>query len=189
MSYRNGNYTAFYVSEPFSQSALGAHATRDFQSYNMLKAWKAADPSFPFIDSHEKNYNVRDSSNWDLTLKPRIRDRLAQSKNIVLFLSSVTKNSRALREEIVYGVGTKGLPVIVVYPDFKDKSEIVDCSTGNFKTNIVALWEKLPSLRDLMNEVPTLHIPNKKAHIINALLDKDFEVQTKRVVDKYYYPC
>ena len=26
MAYRNGNYSAFYVDEPFSESNLGAHA-------------------------------------------------------------------------------------------------------------------------------------------------------------------
>lgn len=36
MAYKNGNYTAFYVSEPFSESNLGAAATKDFSSYSML---------------------------------------------------------------------------------------------------------------------------------------------------------
>ncbi len=39
-------------------------------------------------------------------------------------MSSNTKNSQALREEIDYGINTKGLPVIVIYPDFKEKSDI-----------------------------------------------------------------
>lgn len=34
MAYRNGNYSAFYVSEPFTEGSLGAHATRDFVSYS-----------------------------------------------------------------------------------------------------------------------------------------------------------
>ena len=38
MAYRNGNYAAFYVAEPFNASALGAHATKDFCYYNMLRA-------------------------------------------------------------------------------------------------------------------------------------------------------
>ena len=84
MAYRNGNYSAFYVAEPFSESGLGANATKDFVYYNMLRAWKGADTTFPFIDSHDKNYNVRDGSDWEKTLKPRLRDRLAKSKNIIL---------------------------------------------------------------------------------------------------------
>ena len=72
MAYRNGNYSAFYVAEPFSESNLGAHSTKDFVYYNLLRAWKGDDSSFPFIDSHNKNYNVRDGSDWEKTLKPRI---------------------------------------------------------------------------------------------------------------------
>lgn len=33
MGYKNGNYSAFYVSEPFSESSLGAYAAKDFQYY------------------------------------------------------------------------------------------------------------------------------------------------------------
>ena len=88
---------------------------------------KAKDSTFPFVDSHEKNYNVRDGSDWELTLKPRIRERLRNSKNVILFLSSITKNSRALREEVDYGINSMELPVIVVYPDFSEKSDIIGC--------------------------------------------------------------
>ena len=51
MAYRNGNYSAFYVTEPFNPSALGAHATRDFVYYNQLRMWKGQDSAFPFNDS------------------------------------------------------------------------------------------------------------------------------------------
>ena len=47
MAYRNGNYAAFYVDEPFDENNLGAHATKDFVYYNLLRAWKGADSSFP----------------------------------------------------------------------------------------------------------------------------------------------
>ena len=103
MTYRNCNYTAFYVDEPFSTSQLGAHATKDFCYYNMLRAWRGSDILFPFNDAHARTYSVRDGSNWETTLKPRLRERLRYSKNIILFLSSNTKYSRALREEISYG--------------------------------------------------------------------------------------
>lgn len=187
MAYKNGNYAAFYVSEPFSESNLGAAATRDFISYNLLRAWKGKDSSFPFNDSHNKNYNVRDGSDWERTLKPRLRDRLNNSKNIVLFLSSDTKNSRAIREEMNYGMDTKGLPVIVVYPEYKNKSDIYDNSKGEFKSNIIKLWDNLPSFRDNMSKVPTLHIPNSQALIRSALEDEDFMVNTKTAVSRYYY--
>ena len=185
MAYRNGNYSAFYVDEPFNENNLGAHSTKDFVYYNLLRAWKGDDSSFPFIDSHNKNYNVRDGSNWELTLKPRIRERIRNSKNEVLFLSSITKNSRALREEVDYGINTDELPIIVVYPDYKEKSDIAH-STG-IRQQIKNLWDKLPVFRDSMDNVPTIHVPNKKALIRKALEDKDFMVNTKCDPGRYYY--
>jgi len=189
MAYRNGNYSAFYVSEPFNESNLGAHATKDFVYYNMLRAWKGKDSSFPFNDSHNKNYNVRDGSDWEKTLKPRIHDRLSQSKNIILFLSSITKNSKALREEIDYGINTKGLPVIVVYPEYSEKSDIINCKSETFRKQITELWDKLPIFRDSMLNVPTIHIPNKKILIRNSLNDPDFMVASKADATRYYYKC
>lgn len=75
MSNRTSNYAAFYVKEPFSASNLGANATPDFVYYNQLRAWKAQDSTFPFIDAHAKTYNVRDNSQWT-TLKQRLHERL-----------------------------------------------------------------------------------------------------------------
>lgn len=120
---RTVNYSAFYVKPPFNESNLGANAIPDFVYYNQFRAWKGADSSFPFADAYAKTYNVREDSSWD-TLKKRPHEWLDVSKNIVLFLSSNAKNSQALREEIDYGINTKGLPVIVMYPDFKEKSDI-----------------------------------------------------------------
>jgi hypothetical protein len=189
MAYKNGNYSAFYVAEPFSESNLGAHATKDFVSYNQLRMWKGADSSFPFNDSHDKNYNVRDGSDWEKTLKPRLRERLNNSKNIILFLSSLTKDSRALHEEIDFGINTNGLPVIVVYPEYSEKSDIINCDSKTFKKQITDLWDKLPIFRDSMSKVPTIHIPMKKDLIEKALNDSKFMVNTKGAPGKSSYPC
>ena len=93
------NYTAFYVSEPFSQSNLGAYATPDFIYYQQLCSWKGQDSSFPFTDAHKSTYNVRDNSSWE-TLKIRLHERLRGSKNIILFSSgrlyTVCLNSQTL---------------------------------------------------------------------------------------------
>lgn len=185
MAYKNGNYCAFYVANPFDESGLGAHATKDFVYYNTLRMWKGGDSSFPFIDSHNKNYNVRDDSDWEKTLKPRLRDRLNNSKNIVLFLSERTLNSKALKEEIDYGINTNGLPVIVVYPDYDSKESLL--SDGTLKEEIKKLWDKLPIFRDSMDSVPTLHIPMKKELIKSALENDDFMVNTKTKKINYYW--
>ncbi len=185
-TYRNGNYAAFYVSEPFSESNLRANATPDFMYYNMLRMWAGGDSSFNFIDSHDKNYNVRDDSDWEMTLKPRLRERLRNSKNIILFLSSVTRGySRALNEEIDYGINNLGLPVIVVYPDYKSVSNQYG-SSRYYRSEIKHLWDNLPIFGDNMYKVPTLHIPLVRANIANALRNSDFMVQTKRMPGIYF---
>lgn len=188
MANKTGNYTAFYVSEPFHESNLGAYATKDFVSYSQLRAWKGLDGSFPFVDSHEKNYNVRDGSNWETTLKPRLRDRLNKSKNIILILSSITINSRALREEIDFGINNCGLPVIVIYPEYKENSNICDADKV-IRKEIRNLWDKLPIFRDSMSKVPTIHIPYNKSLIERTLKDPDFAVVTKCKPDIFKYPC
>lgn len=187
MSYRNGNYCAFYVSEPFSESNLGANATKDFVTYNLLRAWKGQDDSFPFIDSHDKNYNVRDDSDWDKTLKPRLHDRINKSKNIVFILSSITKNSKALKEEIDFGINKDELPVIVIYPEYSQKSDIVDSKTNLVKKEIQDLWNKVPVFKSSMSKVPTIHIPCNKGLIKSALSDSDFMVNSKCESGIYFY--
>jgi hypothetical protein len=189
MANRTGNYCAFYVSEPYSETNLGAHATPDFRTYNLLRSWKGLDSSFPFVDSHNKNYNVRDNSDWENTLKPRLHDRLNMSKNIILILSSITSNSKALHEEIDFGINNKGLPVIVIYPEYKEKSDIIDFTKKTIKKEIEALWNKLPIFRDSMSKVPTIHIPLNKALIEKTLKDPDFNVSTKKESGMFHYPC
>lgn len=177
MATRNGNYTAFYVAEPFSPSLLGANATKDFCYYNTLRMWKGADASFPFTDSHSTTYSVRDGSDWELTLKPRLRERLRASKNIVLILSATTANSRAIREEIEYGINDQGLPIIVIYPEYDSKESLL--TNGELKQSVKNLWDNLPVFRDSMNKVPTLHIPMTKNLINNALQHNDFMLGSK----------
>lgn len=180
---RTANYAAFYVDEPFSESNLGAYGSYDFCYYQMLKAWKGNDSTFPFVDAHAKTYNVRDDSNWESTLKPRLHTRLSVSKNIILFLSSHTKASRALTEEIDYGMGTLGLPVIVIYPEFQDKSDISD--GHNLTPKIVMLWNNLPIFKKLIRNVPTLHIPMKQEIVRKTLNNNNFTIQSKCTSELY----
>ena len=185
MSQRIYNYSAFYVAEPFNTSNLKAYATPDFCYYNILKAWKSEDSAFPFHDAHTTTYSVRDDSDWESTLKPRLHQRLNNSKNIILFLSSNTKHSRALNEEIAFGVGSLGLPVIVVYPECTDKEQIAE--GGVIKQVIRNLWDNLPKFRDLMDSVPTIHVPMNKKLISMALEDPDLAIQTKKDNGRWFY--
>jgi hypothetical protein len=164
---------------------LSAHATKDFVYYNLMRAWKGKESTFPFNDSHDKTYNVRDGSDWEKTLKPRLRERLNKSKNIVLFLSDRTVSSRALREEIEYGINTLGLPVIVIYPDYDTKEKLLN--NGSLKQEVKNLWNNLPIFRDSMKNVPNLHVPMNKELIRTSLNDNDFTVSSKIEPDVYIY--
>lgn len=185
---RTKNYTAFYVTEPFNESNLGANKQKDFCYYNLLKAWKAKDSTFPFVNAHDATYSVRDGSDWEKTLKLRLHARLAVSKNIILFLSEGTISSRALREEIEYGISTKELPIIVIYPDYSEESELLNADGKRLNDEIKKLWDNLPVFRDLMKDVPTLHILMKKEVIRNALNNPKFTVQNKCEPSIYFYP-
>lgn len=180
MTYRNGNYAAFYVDEPFNPSNLGAYSAPDFCYYQMLLAWKAQDRSFPFNDSHAKTYDVRDGSSWEYTLKPRLRERLRMSKNIVLFLSSHTRASRALTEEMEYGIGTLGLPIIVVYPEIEPI-----LNDGSFSSSVYGLWAKLPAFINRMDDAPTVHVPMEKNALRKALGYSGYMVQSKLNPGRY----
>ena len=183
MTYRNGNYSAFYVAEPFVETNLGPNAAKDFCYYNMLRAWKAKDPSFPFVDSHGKTYNVRDGSDWETTLKPRLRERLRLSKNIILFLSSNTLGSRALREEIDYGINELGLPVVVICPDYLTADSLF-CG-GRVTRRLERLWDNLPVFRNSMYKVPTVYVPFNENLIRRALNDSGYCVQSKKMPGCY----
>ncbi len=189
MANKTGNYCAFYVTNVGSDSNLAAHGVKDFVYYNMLRAWKGKDSTFPFIDSHNKNYNVRDTSDWEKTLKPRLRDRINKSKNLIFFLSKTTKNSRAVREEINHAINVNGLPVIVVYTDYKEKSDIINCTSKTLKKKITDMWDQVPMFKNSKNAVPVLHIPYKKELIRTALSNPDFRYSTKIKPWDYFFPC
>lgn len=180
---RTGNYSAFYVKEPFNETNLGANATKDFCYYNTLRMWKGKDSTFPFIDSHDKTYNVRDSSSWN-TLRDRLRLRLSGSKNIILFLSSNTIESPAVKEELEYGMKIQGLPVIVIYPEYSEKTDIAD--SNGIKQNIKNLWNKVPTFKKYMGDVGTIHVPMQQSLIKYALEDKRVMVNTMEKLTIYF---
>ena len=168
------------------------YAQADLELYEFFKSQGAAivNDASDFAGTNGcylyKGRDVKEDkdSSWD-TLKKRLHERLDVSKNIVLFLSSNTKNSQALREEIDYGINTKGLPVIVIYPDFKEKSDI--WGANGMKKQVTDLWDELPIFRDSMSEVATIHVPYKKTLISSALKDPDFKVQTMTKAGTYHY--
>ena len=114
MSYRNGTYIAF--------DGLGQinPTLSDFKYYATIQAWAQNNNiNFNYVDSHDKTYAVRDSS-LRSTLEQRIRERLSNSKNVIIILSSDTRKSGSmLSYEIEQAVDTYSLPLIVAYVDYK----------------------------------------------------------------------
>lgn len=89
MAYRNKTYVAF--------------AGEDLRYYNMMKAWCDNEHiEFDFLDAHDIN-TALDTSQVD-TIKRRLRERLANTKQAVLLVSDNAKakysNSSFLRYEL-----------------------------------------------------------------------------------------
>ncbi|MDR0458374.1 MAG: hypothetical protein LBH10_05005, partial [Burkholderiaceae bacterium] len=93
--------------------------------------------------------------------------------------------SRALREEIDYGINDQGLPVIVIYPEYTTKESLL--VNGSLKQEVKNLWENLPMFRDSRSRVPTLHVPMNKELIKKSLQDNGFMVGSKNAPDIYMY--
>ncbi len=110
MAYRNSTYVAF----------AGCGTTNptesDIKYYNLMKGWKGCENiNFSFNNSHDKTSSVKDNSSTE-TLKRRLKERLNESKNILVFISKNTKSnfSEILDFEITTAVNL-GLPMILCY--------------------------------------------------------------------------
>ena len=109
-TYRNGTYVAFDGQGEVNPTQSDLH------NFQLLKAWQKNDNMrFNFVNSHEKTYNVRDSSSLE-TLKSRLKERMMNSKNMLVIVSSQTNRNRGLLNwEIEQAVETYKLPRIVAY--------------------------------------------------------------------------
>ena len=75
-----------------------------------------------------------------------------------------------------------------MYPEYSEKSDIVNSGSSTIKQKIRNLWDKVPAFRNAMTDVPTLHVPNKKVLIKKALNDPDFMIISKAKPIAYFYP-
>lgn len=106
VSYRNKTYVAF--------------ASEDIHNYRLMQAWKAnSSIEFDFFDAHDLNF-ARDTSQPS-TIKRRLRERLANTKQAVLLGSSTARRkgsdgSSFLAYEVEAMIGLD-LPVVVANLD------------------------------------------------------------------------
>lgn len=145
MAYRNGTYIAFHAEGNTDPTAS------DIKYFNMMKAWHHNDDiEFRFSDSHQKTYSVRDTSTRD-TLLARLRERLNESKNMVLIIGNRTRfDTDNVPYEITYAIDTCGLPIICTYPN---QGAIL--STDHLR----GLWPEALRARIDNGTARTLHIP------------------------------
>lgn len=155
MTYRNGTYMAF--------DGLGQvnPTLSDFKYYATIQGWTAhRHIDFRFVNSHDKTYAVRDTSSPE-TLKSRIRERLANSKNIVVILSSQTRKSGSmLSYEIEQAVDRYHLPLIITYVDYRIIAEPFLLSS---------YWPDALNTRISNNTAQAIHIPFGKNSLLDAI--------------------
>ena len=127
----------------------------------MLKAWnKSGSIDFRFINSHEKTYQVRDSSS-KATLFNRLENRLSASKNFLLIISDKTNYDRGiLNWEIEKAVDYYELPIIIAYPGYSKISA---------PSELNSMWTKSLEERIKNERAHCIHIPFKKEPIFDAI--------------------
>lgn len=155
MAYRSGTYIAF--------DGLGQEnpTLSDFKYYSTIQAWaRNTGIDFKYVDSHAKTSAVRDTS-LRTTLQLRIRERLSNSKNVVVILSSDTrKTGSMLSYEIEQAVDTYSLPLIIAY---------VDYSVVANPSQLSPYWPNALSSRVSNSTVNAIHIPFQKNAILDAI--------------------
>ena len=129
--------------------------------FNLLKAWnKSGSIDFRFTNSHEKTYQVRDSSS-KATLFNRLETRLSASKNFLLIISDKTNYDRGiLNWEIEKAVDYYELPVIIAYPGYSKISA---------PSELNSMWTKSLEERIKNERAHCIHIPFKKEPIFDAI--------------------
>lgn len=155
MAYRNGTYIAFHA------QGTNLPGKSDMDYYNLMKAWSAkTDDDFTMINSHEKASSVRDTSK-KATLRASLQERLRNSKNMVLIIGETTKlDSDWVPFEIEQAIDNYGVPIIATYTDYISILE---------PNKLSPLWPKALADRINNNTAHVIHIPFKKAPLLDAI--------------------
>jgi hypothetical protein len=155
MPYRNGTYVAFHA------EGSNVPVDSDFKYYNLLKAWtEKTDDDFSMINSHEKGSVVREWSK-KATLEARLKERLRNSKNMVLIIGDTTKNDKDwVPLEIEYAIDSCDIPIIAAYAGTE---YILDPNAYSH------LWPKALSDRIESGKAYVIHVPFKKEPLKDAI--------------------
>jgi hypothetical protein len=155
MAYRNATYIAFD-----GQSETNP-AKSDFKYYTTILGWHASNRvEFRFANSHERTYAVKDTSSKE-TLKSRIRERLALSKNCVVILSDQTRKfGSMLSYEVEQAVDDFGLPLICAYTGY---DRILEPEALNNH------WPNALTARIDSKKAKAIHIPFRMIALYSAI--------------------
>lgn len=155
MAYRNGTYIAFHAEGKTDPTAS------DIRYYRMMKAWHVHDDiDFKFVNSHDKVAAVRDSSSKQ-TIMRSLRERLDNSKNMVLIIGPTTKNDADfVPYEIAYAIDTCKIPIIATYTEY---TSILNPGSHRHE------WPAALAARIDANTAKVIHIPFKQAVIDTAI--------------------
>ena len=157
MAYRNGTYVAFHAN---GTNIPGGNSDIDY--YNMLKAWSAkTDDDFTMCNSHEKTFAVKDTSGSE-RLMTVLRERLRNSKNMVLIIGSTTKlDDDWIPFEISEAVDKFKIPIIATYTNISTPIR----NPLAYK----ARWPAALATRISNETARVIHIPFKKAALLDAI--------------------
>ncbi len=87
MAYRNKTYVCF--------------ASEDIKQYNMMEAWKANEHiDFNFHDAHD--IAIASDTNQPDTIRRKLRERLANTKQAVLLIGDITRSKSANPAKFLY---------------------------------------------------------------------------------------
>lgn len=155
MTYRNGTYVAFHAGGTTNPTVS------DIKYFNLLKAWHQDDGvEFRFVNSHDKVAAVKDSSKAD-TIKRSLRERLDNSKNILLIVTKITKlDTDFLPYEINYAAGKCRIPIIAAYPDFNVIRE---------PARLSSLWPAALNNHIQNSTASVIHVPFNRNVIADAI--------------------
>ena len=164
MAYRNGTYVAFHANGQTEPTES------DMKYYRLLQAWHEHDHhEFRLTNSHDKTAAVRDSSSRE-TLRRRLRERLASSKNMLLILGKTTKwDTDWIPFEISCAIDEFALPIIVAYTAYRNVPP--ESSMDVLKD----WWPAALEARIRDESARVLHIPFRQGPIKEALETYDHD--------------
>lgn len=157
MSYRNKTYVAF-------------DGDNDIWAYEYMKGWKSNENmDFNFYNAHDIN-SARDSSTEE-SIKAQLRERMANSKQMVLLIGEKTKFLRKFVPWEIELARKKDIPIICVN---LNKKRVYDS-------------DLCPST--IGNEIYTMHV-SYNAKIIQYALDhfpSAYDTYKNEKTGNYYY--